>query len=107
MEVEKVVLAHLQYLENVQRFLDGGPYPPLSAPTDCALGRWIRGEGEARYGQEAWFRELVELHKAFHGVTEEAVKAQERGDPAEAGRKMDEAYRLFGRIEHLLMQVEA
>jgi hypothetical protein len=35
------------------------------------------------------------------------MKAQGRGDPAEAGRKMDEAYRLFGRIEHLLMQVEA
>jgi len=106
MEVEKAILAHLQYLENVQRFLDGGPYPPLTAPTDCVLGRWIEEEGRVRYGQEVWFGELVQLHKAFHGITEEAVKAQERGNLTEATHKIEEAYRLFGRIEYLLLRIE-
>jgi|GEM_PF-3573783 len=106
MEVEKVVLAHLQYLQNVERFLEGGPPPPLSAATDCALGRWIGEEGGASYGGEDWFKELVERHDSFHRTTEEAVRAYEGGDAASAKQKLDEVYPLFGRIEYLLLRVK-
>jgi hypothetical protein len=107
MFVEQVVLAHLRYLENVQRFLEGGPRPALSSPEDCLLGRWVSGEGKEKYGQAPWFGELVELHKAFHNLTEEAVRLQERGESEEAAKRMNEAYGLFARVEHILLEMSA
>jgi len=62
------------------------------------LGRWIGGEGKDKYGQAPWFGELVERHKAFHNLTEEAVRLQERGESEEAAKRMNEAYGLFARI---------
>ena len=32
--VYKVILSHLHYKENVEAYLRGGPYPPLTAHTD-------------------------------------------------------------------------
>jgi methyl-accepting chemotaxis protein len=107
MLVEEVVLGHLRYLESVQRFLEGGPRPALSSPEDCLLGRWIGGEGKDKYGQTPWFGELVERHKAFHNLTEEAVRLQERGESEEAAKRMNEAYGLFARIEHILLEMPA
>lgn len=103
--IEAIVLAHMRYLENVARFLEGGEFPPLTAPTECSLGRWYR-EAAPRYGERAEFQELGALHEAFHEVTEKAVRLFEEGKREEAERLLNEAYRLFGRIEHILLSLE-
>jgi methyl-accepting chemotaxis protein len=32
----------------------------------CDIGQWLRGEGEALYGQKPEFTALLQKHKAFH-----------------------------------------
>ncbi|GAA6731841.1 hypothetical protein YIM73518_16040 [Thermus brockianus] len=103
MMLEVIVLAHLRYLENVEKFLEGGEEPPLTPPTECSLGRWYHGEGEKVYGHLPAFREIGPLHEAFHALTAQAVSLKKEGREAEARERMNEAYRLFGRIEHLLL----
>ncbi len=102
---EQIVLAHLRYLENVVRFFEGGEEPSLTPPTDCSLGRWYRENGE-RYGERGEFQELGLLHQTFHEVTERAVGLFREGRRQEAEELLNEAYRLFGRIEHLLLSLE-
>ena len=82
--------------------------PPCSVlPRGLPLGQVDRGEGKDKYGQAPWFGELVERHKAFHNLTEEAVRLQERGESEEAAKRMNEAYGLFARIEHILLEMTA
>lgn len=104
--VEALVLAHLRYLESVERFLEGGPEPALSQPSECSLGRWYTGEGQGAYGHLPAFQEMGALHDRFHALTAEAVAQKREGREAEARERMSEAYRLFGRIEYLLLQLD-
>lgn len=103
--IEAIVLAHMRYLENVTRFFEGGEPPPLTPPTECSLGRWYR-ENAGRYGEREEFKELGALHETFHEVTERAVRLFQEGKRGEAERLLNEGYRLFGRIEHLLLSLE-
>lgn len=104
--LEAIVLAHLRYLENVERFMEGGPEPALTPPAECSLGRWLAGEGRGAYEHLPAFQEVVSLHERFHGLTAEAVSLKQEGKEAEARERMNEAYRLFGRIEHLLLRLD-
>ncbi len=82
--VEQIVLAHMQYLEGIARFFEGGEDPPLTPPTDCSLGRWYQ-ENRERYGERAEFRELGLLHQTFHEKAERAVLLLRQGKRKEAG----------------------
>lgn len=89
--VYKVILSHLRYKENVEAYLGGGPYPSLTAHTDCMLGKWYYGEEGKRFAHHPDFPALGEAHRLFHEAAQ-AVAAKERGDEAAAKRHMDEAY---------------
>ncbi len=105
MLVEHVVLSHLQHLEDVQRFLEGGPRPTLPSPENCLFGRWVEERGKDRYGQEPWFDEMVEHHKTFHTLLEEVVRLYERGEFEKAAKRMDEAYTLFARAGYAFLNM--
>jgi methyl-accepting chemotaxis protein len=41
----------------------------------CVLGKWLRGEGKAKYGQLAAFNECVSSHAAFHKAAGQVARA--------------------------------
>lgn len=69
----------------------------------CSLGRWLHGEGKARFGVGPQFATLVAEHRAFHGTAADIVRRLQ-------ARKLEEASRLISgpfaeqsaRIEALL-----
>ena len=69
----------------------------------CTLGRWLHGDGKARFGVGPQFGTLLEEHRAFHHTAGQIVVQLQ-------ARKLDEASRLIagpfaehsGRIEALL-----
>lgn len=100
MHVEQAILGHLQYLGRVEDYVKGrSEGVALSSPSECLLGRWL-----AEQAPGDW-QELRANHERFHALAESAVQAKQDGKQAEAEKLLQEMYVLFGRIEHLLLQV--
>ena len=59
---------------------------PETLRTDrtCEFGLWIYGEGQTTHGQRTDFRELIEVHKAFHEAAYQALLLSAAGQHAEA-----------------------
>ena len=51
----------------------------LDAERHCVLGRWLEGEGQARFGDTAHYREVRALHDQFHQLAREVAACKERG----------------------------
>jgi hypothetical protein len=105
MLVEQVILAHLDYLNQIVDFVEGRkPEAQTRSHTECTLGRWLAGEGQ-EHREAPWFDELFERHRRFHEVTQAAVQLTQEGRGAEAQEKVNEAYQLFSWIESTLLNL--
>ena len=108
MSVEMIVLSHLNYLDDIVKYTEEGAQtrPPTPDPHDCSLGQWYYdAEQNAEAQNHPRFDELGELHIRFHEITAEAVEKAANGDTEEAKKLTSEAFALFGKIEHILLEM--
>ncbi len=109
MTVEQIVLSHLNYLDNIVKYTeeDAVERPPTPDPYECSFGQWYYGEAQqdAEAKSHPRFDELGELHKKFHQITEDAVDHATKKEYDEAQQLTSEAFALFGKIEHILLEM--
>lgn len=60
----------------------------IGKDTACALGQWIHGSGQARYGDLPAFDGLRQQHARFHRLAGEVVELTRANKNAEASRLM-------------------
>lgn len=80
---------HIQYLRKIQATLAGTGEFRGTDFHDCALGKWLYGEGAEQVAvlgpdAKAIFDSLFEPHQQFHDASKEAIELQERGDTSAA-----------------------
>ncbi len=67
----EAVAAHMKWRSRLESFIRGESQEDLkvesvSVDNLCVLGKWIHGEGQARFGASPEFIELREEHARFH-----------------------------------------
>ncbi|MEW5960540.1 MAG: methyl-accepting chemotaxis protein, partial [Chloroflexota bacterium] len=101
--------AHLRWKDLLKDMLAGKVIlreSELQAHTDCLLGKWYYGHGQADLGTLPEFAALEEPHIHIHKVVREAVTAYNRGDHRTAAAGLDEVKRLSQEIVHLLDRLQ-
>ena len=61
----------------------------VSADSQCALGKWLHGEGKLKYGKLSAFSECVSSHAAFHKAAGEVARAISAEKFEEASKLLD------------------
>jgi mono/diheme cytochrome c family protein len=79
-----------QRLLEMLRSADGEPLDPAEVARDdcCTLGRWLHGEGGARYGHGPQFGELLRTHRQFHASAAQVVARIQGGDLEAASKEI-------------------
>lgn len=96
------------WLRNFEAFLAGErDTPPPLDTNECNLGRWMKNEGRARYGERSEFSMLNALHEQVHMLGRELAELKRRGRRADAQARMGELHalrdRLIGRQRGLVL----
>ncbi|TSE28364.1 Methyl-accepting chemotaxis protein II [Tepidimonas thermarum] len=71
LDVDAIIDAHRQWKAKLRDAMENRTtvdVDTLRRDDCCALGKWIYGEGQQRFGGRPRFGELVERHKHFHQV---------------------------------------
>ena len=100
-DFEAVKVAHLTWKRRLRDFLDGKAALSESQAVShhhCLLGSWYYGPGMAQYGQIPEFRDLEQPHTELHYIIQQILHLKQAG-------QMDEAQRLFQRVEPLSLQL--
>ena len=104
MDLAKAISAHQDYKARLGLWVSTGrgaaPDPETCGRDDvCELGRWILGEGEARFGQHLDFRGLKAVHSQFHRTAAAVARLVQEGDRPAAQRMLEErVYALSGEV---------
>lgn len=85
LDVFAAIQAHVQWKQRLLRYIEGNSDEELDpevvgSDCRCALGQWIYGYGEFRYGNVEKFQALKEVHADFHCQAAEVLKAVQGGD---------------------------
>jgi methyl-accepting chemotaxis protein len=105
-----VKTAHRSWRLKLRSFLDGRENlnaHELASHRDCALGKWMCGEGGAEYGRLGVFRELEEKHKNMHGLVKEVVELKQAGKTMPAEQRFLMVCEMADQVVALLTQLEA
>lgn len=78
----------------------------LVSPHECALGKWLDGDGIKAYGQQAEMQELYRIHVGLHKLAAEIVKERNAGRLPEAKALHAELEPITDRILELLTLLE-
>ena len=46
----------------------------LTSPRECALGKWIYGDGLAKYGHDSGMQQLEQEHARVHELAEKLIR---------------------------------
>ena len=85
--IETFKQAHLNWVNRVDRMLAGGEIikaEEMTSHTDCALGRWYRGRGQAEWGRLPEFKAIEAPHRDVHQSLAAILQAHRRSDTAAA-----------------------
>jgi Chemoreceptor zinc-binding domain len=79
------VMAHKAWKKRLFEYLEGHSKEDLQPGKICvdylcALGKWIHGDGKARFGEQPVFLKLVEEHAKFHAHAAKVVEAHQVGN---------------------------
>ncbi len=102
---------HIQYLRRVSNTLKGEDNFQGTACTHCKLGLWLYSEGKEDLAADTesgahLFEALVEKHKRFHLVSNEALAKHAVGDYINSYRAMTDMHRLSGELVSLLLKAD-
>ncbi|MFN3522028.1 MAG: CZB domain-containing protein [Phenylobacterium sp.] len=87
MDFDKATAAHADWKVKLRMALMNGDTldaETLCSDKHCDLGRWLHGEGRARFAGRPAFGECVEAHKDFHEAAAGVARAINRKDFAAA-----------------------
>jgi hypothetical protein len=103
---------HVQYLKKINRTLEGQDTFQGCTHTECKLGKWIYGEGEAEVvalenpRAKEIFEELKEPHEHFHQASADALAKQLAGDKDGAHQSMTEMHKLSSVVYQKLLDLD-
>lgn len=81
--------AHLSWKHRLTDFINGKldeklDHETVSHDHNCALGKWIYGDGEAHYGQNPLFQQLKQTHQQFHHCAGKIILEVDKGNHQQA-----------------------
>ena len=91
MDLENAVHAHAEWKVKLRAAIakkDTLDAKTVSADNQCALGKWLHGDGKSAHGKLAAFSECVNSHAAFHRAAGQVVQAIN-------AKKFDEASKML------------
>jgi len=103
---------HVQYLKKINKTLDGQESFQSCSHTECKLGQWMYGEGEAEVATIAnprvkeVFEELKEPHQQFHQASADALAKQLAGDKDGAQQSITEMHKLSTVVYNRLLELD-
>ena len=75
-----IEVGHRHWLRTVEAFVSGGrSTPPPMESSECHFGRWQVSDGQARFGKNPRFWELVDLHERIHHSATGLISATQLG----------------------------
>ncbi len=86
--------AHAKWKMRLKEYIEGRSNAALTVETigrddQCVLGKWLRGEGKAQFGQLPEFQKLVDLHQDFHTCAAGVLATAQDGNPQEALEQLE------------------
>lgn len=77
--------AHVRWKIRLEAYINGTSQEHLDADVicrddQCALGKWIYGDGGAKYGEYPMFPVLKQTHMNFHQSAGDIVRMVDAGD---------------------------
>ncbi len=103
---------HVQYLKHVTDTLDGKHSFTGTSHTDCKLGQWIYGEGEAEIQTlthpqaKDIFDSIKEPHEKFHTISKQALEMYANGDTDGAKKTTTQMHVLSTQIYNKLLDLD-
>ena len=84
--------AHVRWKIRLEAYINGTSEEVLdpsviSQDNQCALGKWIYGEGGKKYGKHPKFHEIKGTHASFHQCAGDVVRLVDNGE-LDIARKM-------------------
>jgi methyl-accepting chemotaxis protein len=76
-EFDLARIKHQTWRLRLRSFLlgsDGVRETELVSPKECALGKWIYGEGRTKYGKDSEMQQLEQEHARMHELAEKMVR---------------------------------
>ncbi len=100
---------HRAWIKHAEQYLRGERHDvPQVEHTKCRFGKWLHSEGEARYGSEAAYHAIIQLHHQVHELVVELLALHSSGRSAEAVERLDELNllrdTLFGKLLQLMQE---
>jgi methyl-accepting chemotaxis protein len=83
LDVDSIIDAHRQWKVKLRDAIENRStvdVQTLRRDDCCALGKWIYGDGKARFGHAPRFAELIERHRRFHQVAADVGEIINRKD---------------------------
>jgi len=109
LDVFAAIQAHVQWKLRLQHYIDGDGEERLDpevvgSDCRCALGQWIYGHGEERYGDHHKFQSLKKIHADFHTYAADVVRAVHNGEREHALRLLQQGEypKVSNRIKSML-----
>lgn len=101
----EAINAHVAWKVRLQNHIKGTSEERLDATVvcrddQCKLGKWIYGH-VAEHGEMPLFRQVQIQHADFHRCAGEIIEAADRGDQAEAERKLHHDY---AHLSHMIVK---
>lgn len=93
-------IEHRSWINSIQKYLHGemGELPPIEH-TRCRFGRWLKGEGIFRYGNQSIFDEIEKQHLDIHTLGKELIDLYHQGDKHQAVDQIDELHRRSNQLQ--------
>jgi hypothetical protein len=85
MDFQSAMQAHRDWIARLRALVSGSSTEQidtakLGRDDVCPLGKWLHGEGQASYGQDPTFSELIAAHAEFHQVAASLAAKHANGE---------------------------
>lgn len=85
----EAIEAHVRWKIRLEAYISGTSGEKLDADVvcrddQCALGKWIYGNGGAKHGNHPMFPDLKETHAHFHRAAGEVIRSADAGEQEKA-----------------------
>jgi chemotaxis protein histidine kinase CheA len=100
---------HYQWLGRLRQVLDNKASIAIEqagSHTECALGRWLHGDGLKGYTDIAELHSLEEAHRHFHGLVHDVVVSKVNGNQRQAEQAFGRVAQASLKVIELLTTVE-
>lgn len=102
-------MKHANWKARLRGLLDGTVQMKESeamSPRDCALGKWLYGNGLSRFGHIPAMNTLESTHSRMHDSVRAVLQAFHAGDKSAAEREFASVVSLGEKVVELLSQIE-